>query len=60
MFSGENAKRLDVLRMCESCRVGAMTAQSFDPYGAPERPRLRTSDDYFRARDAQRKPGEEP
>ncbi len=60
MFSGENAKRLDVLRMCETCRVSAMTAQSFDPYGAPERPRLRTSDDYFRARDARRKPGEEP
>ncbi len=55
MFSGENAGRLDVLKMCETCRVGAMTAQSFDPYGAPERPRLRTSDDYLRERDANRK-----
>ena len=56
MFSGENAKRLEVLKMCDACRVGAMTAQSFDPYGAPERPRLRTSDDYLRARDVPGKP----
>jgi ferredoxin len=51
MFSGPNADRLKVLRMCENCRVGAMTAQSFDPYGAPERAAAKTSEDYFRERE---------
>jgi ferredoxin len=59
MFAGENAKRLDVIRMCESCRVGAMTQESFDPYGAPERPRPRTSEDYLREREERHKRDEE-
>lgn len=49
MFAG-NAKRLDVLKMCEDCRVIVMTQQSFDPYAAPERPKPRTTDDYLRER----------
>jgi ferredoxin len=51
MYSGQNTDRLKVLRMCEDCRVGAMTAQSFDPYGAPERAPAKTSEDYFRERE---------
>jgi ferredoxin len=51
MFSGQNVDRTRVLRMCEDCRVGAMTAQSFDPYGAPERAPAKTTDDYLRERD---------
>jgi ferredoxin len=50
MFTG-NAKRLDVLKMCEDCRVTVMAAESFDPYGAPERPRMRTTEDYLRERE---------
>ena len=50
MFKG-NAKRLEVLRMCEDCRVIAMTEDTFDPYGAPERPKPRTTDDYLRERE---------
>lgn len=50
MFKG-NTKRLDVIKMCEDCRVIAMTEDSFDPYGAPERERPRTTDDYLRERD---------
>jgi ferredoxin len=50
MFKG-NAKRLDVLKMCEDCRVIVMTADSFDPYGAPERQAPRTTDDYLRERE---------
>ena len=48
----DSAARLNVLKMCEDCRVLAATEQDFDPYGAPERPRPRTTDDYLRARDA--------
>ncbi|MGL4635760.1 MAG: 4Fe-4S dicluster domain-containing protein [Beijerinckiaceae bacterium] len=51
MFAGENVDRTKVLRMCEDCRVGAMTAQSFDPYGAPERAPAKTTDDYLRERE---------
>ena len=49
MFRG-SASRLDVLKMCEDCRVAAMSEQAFDPYAAP-RPPVRTSEDYFRERE---------
>ena len=51
MFAGGNAKRLDTVRMCEPCRVTVMASESFDPYGAPERPKPRTTDDYLRERE---------
>jgi ferredoxin len=47
----DSKKRLDVIRMCENCRVSAMAEEQFDPFGAPQRPRLRTTDDYLRERD---------
>ncbi|MEA2938598.1 MAG: hypothetical protein QOC56_2102 [Alphaproteobacteria bacterium] len=50
MFKGQ-AKRLDLLRMCEDCRVIAATEETFDPYGAPPRPHARTTEDYLRERD---------
>jgi ferredoxin len=50
MFRG-SARRLDVIKMCEDCRIAAVTEAGFDPYGAPERPKPRTSDDYLRQRD---------
>lgn len=58
MFSGENAKRADLLMMCDDCRVEISVLESFSPYGdVPERPRVRTSEDYLRER-AER--GEDP
>jgi ferredoxin len=50
MFSGPDS-RLEVLKMCEDCRVAAVTLAGFDPYAANERPRPRTSDDYIRERE---------
>jgi ferredoxin len=50
MFSGPNS-RLEVLKMCEDCRVIAVTEDALDPYGAPPRPRARTTEDYLRERD---------
>jgi ferredoxin len=45
-------KRLDVVRMCEDCRVVAMSEQQFDPFaGVPERASPRTTDDYLRERE---------
>jgi ferredoxin len=56
MFKGQ-PQRLDVLKMCEDCRVIAMTADSVDPYGAPERPLLRTTEDYLREREERERDG---
>ena len=50
MYQG-SAKRLDVLKMCEDCRVIAATEADFDPYGAPPRPNVRTTEDYLRERE---------
>ena len=44
-------KRLDIIRMCADCRVGAVMEDNFDPFGAPPRPRVRTTDDYLRERE---------
>jgi len=46
----DSAQRLNVIRMCEDCRVAAMTETDFDPYGAP-RANPRTTDDYLRERE---------
>ncbi|MGE3144605.1 MAG: 4Fe-4S dicluster domain-containing protein [Pseudorhodoplanes sp.] len=45
-----SAKRLDLIKMCDDCRVAAVTAEDFDPYGAP-RPNPRTTEDYLRERE---------
>jgi hypothetical protein len=44
-------ERLNTLRMCDDCRVIAVTSQSFDPHDAPPRPKVRTTDDYIRERE---------
>jgi ferredoxin len=46
--------RLDVLKMCEDCRVGAVMDQGLDPHGAPPRPLVRTTEDYLREREARK------
>ncbi len=52
MFQGEQAKRLDLISMCEDCRVSVAMNEAIDPYGAPPRPLVRTTDDYFKEREA--------
>lgn len=47
----DSKKRLDVIRMCDNCRVEAMAEEQFDPFGAPRRAPVRTTDDYFRERE---------
>jgi ferredoxin len=46
MYQGSSS-RLDVIKMCEECRVAVVTEEGFDPYGAPLRPNARTTDDYL-------------
>lgn len=52
MFTGENARRLDLVRMCDTCRITAVTNEGMDPYGSTERPAPKTTDDYLREREA--------
>ena len=49
-----SADRVEVIKMCENCRVAAVTEEGLDPYGGPARPKPRTTDDYLRER--QKKP----
>lgn len=49
----EASHRLDLVRMCDDCRVAFVTEQEFDPHAAP-RPPVRTTDDYLR--EAKKKP----
>ena len=53
MYSG-SSRRIDVIKMCEDCRVSFVAAEGFDPYA--NRAAIRTTDDYLRERDA-RTPG---
>jgi ferredoxin len=46
-----SAQRLEVIKMCEDCRVIAITEQELDPYAGPPRPKPRTTDDYLRERE---------
>lgn len=52
MYAGENAGRLDAVRMCDDCRVDAVMNEGLDPYAGPGRPAPRTTEDYLREREA--------
>jgi ferredoxin len=49
MYQG-GTSRLDLVKMCDDCRVAVVTEQDFDPHGAPPRAHPRTTDDYLRER----------
>jgi hypothetical protein len=55
MYAG-SSQRLDIIKMCDDCRVAAVAEQGFDPYSAQKQP-VRTTDDYLRERDAQKSNG---
>jgi ferredoxin len=52
--------RLETIKMCDDCRIAAISAEAFDPYGAPARPPVRTSEDYLRERKAKKGGESEP
>jgi len=57
MFKG-SPERLDLIKMCDDCRVAFVSEKEFDPYGAP-RTAVRTTDDYLTERD-ETQAGEKP
>jgi ferredoxin len=50
MYAG-GSSRLDLIKMCDNCRVEVISDQDFDPYGSPPRAPPRTTDDYVRERE---------
>lgn len=52
MFKGENTKRIELIKMCEECRVEASINMNIDPFAGPPRPTPKTSDDYLKEREA--------
>jgi ferredoxin len=42
--------RLEVIKMCDDCRVAVISEEDFDPYGSPPRRPPRTTEDYLRER----------
>jgi ferredoxin len=44
-------QRLDLIQMCDDCRVAFVTETEFDPHASPRAP-ARTTDDYLREREA--------
>src|SRR6202158_13840 len=57
MYTG-SSRRLDVIRMCDDCRVAFVAEEGFEPYGAQSRI-IRTTDDYLRERDQREKAGKD-
>jgi ferredoxin len=47
----DSPERLELIKMCDDCRVAYVTEREFDPHAAPRAP-ARTTDDYLRERDA--------
>lgn len=47
----DDPARLDLIRMCEDCRIETSVKAGLDPHeSAPQRPRVRTTEDYLRER----------
>jgi ferredoxin len=42
--------RMEIVKMCDDCRVAVISERDFDPYGSPPRAPVRTTDDYLRER----------
>jgi ferredoxin len=58
MYTG-SSRRLDVIKMCDDCRVAFAVEEGFDPFGAPSQT-LRTTDDYLREREALKRADRDP
>jgi len=55
MYTG-SSRRLDVIKMCDDCRVAVAAEEGFDPYAMQRQP-ARTTDDYLRERETQNRTG---
>jgi ferredoxin len=58
MFRSDRQLRL--IQMCDACRLVAITEEGGDPFKGPERPRIRTTDDYLMAEAEAKRTGKKP
>ena len=56
MYTG-SSRRLDVIKMCDDCRVAVAAEEGFEPYRAQTQT-VRTTDDYLREREAHKRTGQ--
>jgi ferredoxin len=49
MFQGAT-NRIELIKMCENCRIAFVTEHDLNPHGGPSRSETRTTDDYSRDR----------
>ena len=54
----KNKETADLMRMCDDCRIEVQAAGGKDPLAMGERPRIRTTEDYFAAEEALKENGE--
>lgn len=54
----DSRKRLELIKMCDDCRVTVLSDDDFDPHARP-RDVIRTTDDYLREREERRKPADD-
>ncbi len=47
----KSSPRLELIKMCDDCRVAIVTEADFDPHAALARPKPRTTDDYLAERE---------
>lgn len=52
-------KRLEILELCEDCRVIEATVGGVDPFAGPPRPLVRTTEDYLREAERAKRRGED-
>ena len=43
----QNKAQIDVIKMCDDCRVIAVNSAGGDPMAMGERPKVRTTEDYL-------------
>ena len=43
----QNSAQIDIIKMCDDCRVIAVSDGGGDPFKLGERPRVRTTEDYL-------------
>jgi ferredoxin len=56
----KNERQLRLIQMCDTCRIVAVAEEGGDPLKGPDRPRMRTTDDYLPAEGEAQRTGTTP
>jgi ferredoxin len=56
----EDEEKVNLIRMCDDCRIQSMAEATDNPFAAGDRPAIRTTEDYLKAEEQARKTGKTP